>query len=214
MATTLKGFHWVQLHGLLKCLYILWIMYPFFFPKIKQINIKLDLKRIWSSNFFKTLSILLENVIFYVKQRYISIKLLSVWEKKGLIVKYFAVDFFIFQLLILASAYNNSDIISKFISLQLKKDKNHRRLIRKIVLAVDKFWTSYNFGFNGFQLRITGKLNGKMRKSKYQFILGKVSLQSIDTALNYTIAIAFTKFGVISTKLWILHGKKEIHQIS
>jgi hypothetical protein len=46
MAITLKGFHWVRLHGLLKCLYILSIIYPFFSPKIKQINIKLDLKRI------------------------------------------------------------------------------------------------------------------------------------------------------------------------
>jgi small subunit ribosomal protein S3 len=113
-------------------------------------------------------------------------------------------------LLTLASVYNNSRILSEFISSQLEKDKNHRRLLRRIILSIEKFWASYNFGFNGIQLRVTGKLNGRMRKSKYQYILGKVSLQTLQTVISYTMTVAYTKFGLISTKLWLFYGIKKI----
>ena len=44
-----------------------------------------------------------------------------------------------YQLLTLASIYNNSCLLSEFISFQLQKDKNHRRSLRRIVLSIEKF---------------------------------------------------------------------------
>ena len=60
---------------------------------------------------------------------------------------------------------------------------------------------SYNFGFNGFQLRVTGKLNGRMRKSKYQYSIGKVSLQTLQSIISYSMTVSYTKFGLLSNKV-------------
>jgi len=213
MLFVIKTFQWVQLTLILKSFYLSKASYNFCFSKHKLTTnklLQLDLKKVFSTCFFKVLSIFLENLIFYTKNRCVSISITSVWNRKGLIFQYFVRDFFIFQLLSLASVYNNSRILSEFISYQLQKDKNHRRFIRRTILSIEKFWTTYNFGFNGIQLRVTGKLNGRMRKSKYQYILGKVSLQTLQTILSYTISIAYTKFGLISTKLWLFYGSKKI----
>jgi small subunit ribosomal protein S3 len=55
--------------------------------------------------------------------------------------------------------------------------------------------------FLGLQLRLNGKLGGKLRKSKYHYKLGKVQLQSLKVGLNYSISISHTKFGAISVKV-------------
>jgi ribosomal protein S3 len=52
----------------------------------------------------------------------------------------------------------------------------------------------------GIQLRVAGKLDGRMRKSKYHYNIGKVQLQTLKTFLNYSISISYTKFGIISIK--------------
>jgi ribosomal protein S3 len=65
-------------------------------------------------------------------------------------------------------------------------------------------------GFQGFQLRINGKLNGKMRKSKYHYSLGKVPLQTLQILLSYSLTIAYTRFGVITTKISVIHDTKKI----
>jgi len=212
MLFIIKNFQWVQLTLILKSFNLLSTVNNSYLYRQNKTNklLQVGLKKIFSVCFFKVLSIFLENIIFYTKKRCISISISSIWNKKGLIFQYFARDFFTFQLLTLASVYNNSRILSEFISSQLEKDKNHRRLLRRIILSIEKFWASYNFGFNGIQLRVTGKLNGRMRKSKYQYILGKVSLQTLQTVISYTMTVAYTKFGLISTKLWLFYGIKKI----
>jgi len=52
----------------------------------------------------------------------------------------------------------------------------------------------------GIQLRVAGKLDGRMRKSKYHYNIGKVQLQTFKTFLNYSMSISYTKFGIISIK--------------
>jgi ribosomal protein S3 len=92
--------------------------------------------------------------------------------------------------------------------LQLKKNKNHKKALRKITLIIESFWKSRNTNLQGIQLRVNGKLNGSMRKSKYHYSIGKVQLQAFKTFLNYSMSISYTKFGIFSMKFWILHGNK------
>lgn len=99
-------------------------------------------------------------------------------------------------------------MFSSFIALQIKKNKNHKKILRKITLIIETFWKTRNINLRGIQLRVTGKLNGSMRKSKYHYSIGKVQLQTFKTFLNYHMSISYTKFGIISTKFWILHGNK------
>jgi ribosomal protein S3 len=111
-------------------------------------------------------------------------------------------------LLFLSSIYNNTKIFSSFVALQLKKNKNHKKVLRKITLIIEIFWKNKNTNLRGMQFRVTGKLNGSMRKSKYHYSIGKVQLQSFNTFLDYSFSISYTKFGILSTKLWILYGNK------
>jgi len=55
--------------------------------------------------------------------------------------------------------------------------------------------------FLGLQLRLTGKLGGKMRKSKYHYKLGKVCLQVLNIIVSYSLSYSYSKFGVISVKI-------------
>jgi len=208
----LSYFQWIQLNFILKSLLILNTVYAFFIrrPLLSTIRWQLGLNKVWSLCFFKILSVYLENIVFYTKQICINVNVSNIWSKKGVIFQYFLRDTFLYQLLTLSSVYNNSQILSEFIAIQLKKDKNHRRLLRRIILCIENFWTSYDLSFSGFQLRVTGKLNGNMRKSKYQYILGKVSLQTLDSIISYTMNVSYTKFGLISNKLWLFYGNKQI----
>jgi ribosomal protein S3 len=47
-----------------------------------------------------------------------------------------------------------------------------------------------------------------MRKSKYHYDIGKVQLQTLKIILSYSLSFSYTKFGILSTKFWILHGNK------
>ena len=86
------------------------------------------------------------------------------------------------------------------ISIQLKRNKNHKKFIRLITSTIELFWKSRRIGLRGIQLRIAGKLNGKMRKSKYHYSIGKVQLQTLATFLNYDMCVSYTKFGILSIK--------------
>jgi hypothetical protein len=53
--------------------------------------------------------------------------------------KFLFKDKFILKLLFLACIYNNTEIFSGFIALQLKKNKNHKKILRKITLGIETF---------------------------------------------------------------------------
>ena len=95
---------------------------------------------------------------------------------------------------------NNTQIFSDYIAFNLKKNKNHKKFLRQIILIIEKFWKIRKISLRGIQLRVTGKIDGRMRKSKYHYSIGKVQLQSLQTNLNYSISLSYTKFGVISIK--------------
>jgi hypothetical protein len=204
------NFSWIRLNCLLQSFLILKEVNKYFHRfKIFRF-LHLSLKRLWSLSSFKLLAILLENILFYVKKNFNFLVINNVWEKNGFLFKKFSKNSYFYQLLILVSVYNNCQLFSNFISHHLKKDKKHTLSIRKIISCIETFWCSYRFGFQGLQLRINGKLNGKMRKSKYHYILGKIPLQALNILLNYSISIAYTKFGIITTKICIIYETEKI----
>jgi hypothetical protein len=172
--------------------------------------LQFNLKQFWSLSYFKLLAILLENILFYIKKYCKPLVINNVWENNGLIFQHFSKNYYIYQLLTLVSIYYNCQLFSDFIGYHLKKDKKHTLSIRKIISCVEKFWRFYRFGFQGLQLRINGKINGKMRKSKYHYSLGKVPLQTLKILLNYSISVAYTRFGIITTKICVFYETKKI----
>jgi len=107
---------------------------------------------------------------------------------------------FLFYTLLLATQYRNSNLIGEFISNEIEKNKNHFRVLGFFTKSLEDFFFTKVLKFKGFQLRLTGKLGGKMRKSKYHYKLGKVQLQTLSSSLSYSLCLSYTKFGVISIK--------------
>lgn len=102
---------------------------------------------------------------------------------------------------LLATRYSNSKIIVDYLLNVIKKNKNHHRSLRIFTNLLEKLFFSKVIKLLGFQLRVTGKLGGNMRKSKYHYKLGKVQLQTLKTTLSYSIGLSYTKFGIISVKV-------------
>lgn len=206
-------FNWFQINSILSCckeqLKQDFFLFYYCNSKILLFN---KLQKINGFIYFKILSILIENTIFNVTKTHKDIHLINIWCNNGWIFKflYKKKGVFLLQLLFLSCFYNNIKIFSEFIALQLKKNKNHKKILKQITLIIETFWKKKKINLRGIQLWVSGKLNGKMRKSKYHYTIGKVQLQTLKTFLNYNLAISYTKFGIISIKFWVLYGNKKI----
>lgn len=108
---------------------------------------------------------------------------------------------YLYYLIFLSTTYGISNALATFLSLGIRKDKNHFRFLRYFIKELENLYQSNHIKVEGLQLRLSGKLGGKMRKSKYHYKLGKVQLQTFRTGLSYSICTSYTKFGVISVKL-------------
>ena len=87
-------------------------------------------------------------------------------------------------------------------SCKLKKEiKTASTYSNKKVIPLERLFFSNILKFKGFQLRVAGKLNGKMRKSKYHYKLGKTEFQVLNIYVAYSFFISYTKFGVLSLKI-------------
>lgn len=208
--THLKLFNWVNINLILSSAYQLKNNKINFHSnwRLKKKKLRFKLQKINGFLYFKILGISLENIIYFFTNKFIKVNINNIWHNQGWRFKYLVKDKFILKLLFLSCLYNNTKMFSSFIALQIKKNKNHKKILRKITLIIETFWKTRNINLRGIQLRVTGKLNGSMRKSKYHYSIGKVQLQTFKTFLNYHMSISYTKFGIISTKFWILHGNK------
>jgi ribosomal protein S3 len=108
---------------------------------------------------------------------------------------------FVFYTVILSATYVNSRLLADYISYVLLGNKNHFKSLRVVTDVLSFYFLRNTLPLKGIRMWVTGKLGGKMRKSKYSFKVGKVQLQTLKNALSYNMALSFTKFGVISVKV-------------
>ena len=94
--------------------------------------------------------------------------------------------------------------MSDYIAIDIKKQKNHFRNLRKVTELVTFFFLRNIFPLQGVQIWVTGKLGGKMRRSKFHYKMGKVQLHMFKTQLSYNMSVSYTKFGVIAVKVWLI----------
>lgn len=165
---------------------------------------------------FKLFSIKLENSIFWAYNTFIHISITNVFFFKGFRVNYRVNNNllkakkndlrFLLYTFLLAVRYCSSKIIVDYLLNLIKKNKNHHRSLKIFTNFLEKLFLYKAIKLLGFQLRVTGKLGGKMRKSKYHYKLGKVQLQTLKSRLSYDLGLSYTKFGIISIKVWLLHA--------
>ena len=110
--------------------------------------------------------------------------------------------------------YLQNTLINIQASIYLCKPNILLNVLSRALVLNKKHWTVLNFfkrllnfffftsTLKGLQIRISGKINGKMRKKKHNFKLGTMPLQKIDDKIGYAYKQAITKFGVLGIKIW------------
>ena len=96
--------------------------------------------------------------------------------------------------------YKNIKLTVNFITECIKKNKNHKKVLKDFIFVLEKIFFSNTIKIIGIKIRLSGKLNGSMRKSKYQFLLGTVQLQKININICFNLGVSYTQFGIISVK--------------
>ena len=193
----------------------------YFYKRIKLIkfkrkkNIKIYFKKIRKINGlikYKLIANNIENIILNFFVCLFKIKINNILSNSGFVLKYKIKDlikkkefYFIFQTLILAFIYNNTRIISEYIASFILLTTNHLKDVKKFIKIFEKLYFSNIVKLTGFKLWLKGKLNGKMRKSKYIYKIGKVQLQTLKLIFDYNLYLSFTKFGIISIKTWLIN---------
>ncbi len=184
------------------------------FYKNNKLILKKKFYKINGFLYFKVLTISTESLIFNLTNKHVKISFNNIWNNQGLTFKISnrkkKKENHILKVLFISCFYDNTQIFSDFLAFHLKRNKNHKKFLHQITLTIEKFWKAKKISISGVQLRISGKIDGRMRKSKYHYSLGKVQLQSLQIKLNYSMSISYTKFGVISVKFWIINGIKKI----
>jgi hypothetical protein len=186
------------------------------FEKTRKLFIRSEFnyKKLFKVNGFIQLqlySVFLENIYFFRTKKCINVYFTNVLLIKGFYKlsksikisnSYNKYDYRqLLFIVFLGSTYNSSKVFTQHIAQNLTKQKNHRKVLKFFVDFLEIFYFLNLIRFLGIQIRVNGKLGGTMRKSKYQYRLGKVQLQTLKFSLNYSVSLAYTKFGVLSIKI-------------
>lgn len=177
----------------------------------KKIILNVKLKKISGLVVFNLLSVYLENVIFFLLGCFLSVRVSNALLLSGCYLeigrsnKFIKQDFrYSFYTIFLSMLYGNSKLVADYLSVSIKKQKNHFKVLKFFTELLTFYFVRNLFATKGIQIRVTGKLGGKMRRSKFHYKIGKVQLHTFKVALSYTMSLSYTKFGVLSVKVWLI----------
>ena len=97
----------------------------------------------------------------------------------------------------------SAEFLCKYFGSILLSGKYHLKMIRHCLNNIYKLYLVKLINFYGFKLHISGKLNGKMRKSKYFYKIGKMLLNTFETKLQFYFLPLYSKYGIFSIKIWL-----------
>jgi len=98
----------------------------------------------------------------------------------------------------------DAQLVAENIALQLERRVSFRRAMKRNVSQALKF------GAKGIKAMCAGRLAGAEMARTEWYREGRVPLQTIRADIDYGMAVASTKYGVIGIKVWVFKG--EIYQ--
>jgi small subunit ribosomal protein S3 len=98
----------------------------------------------------------------------------------------------------------DAQLVAENIALQLERRVSFRRAMKRNVSQALKF------GAKGIKAMCAGRLAGAEMARTEWYREGRVPLQTIRADIDYGMAVANTKYGVIGIKVWVFKG--EIYQ--
>ena len=89
-------------------------------------------------------------------------------------------------------------LVGQNIGQQLEKKVNYRRAVKKAIQ------TTMSMGALGIRVCISGRLNGAEIARSETFREGRVPLHTLRANIDYALTEAYTSYGIIGLKVWIL----------
>lgn len=170
--------------------------------KIKRLNFVIKLK--W-------LGLLISDLIFnyFSKKIYVNIKTITEC------LQFVKLPFFFnkiklnsdkkqkFFRLLLSFIFFTTKIISYDISKLILnvKNKKHINALKSYFGLIQVLFLNSIVSLKGIKIQIAGRLNGKLRKSRFGFVLGSVKLMTLNTECTFSLESIYTQYGVFSLKI-------------
>lgn len=102
------------------------------------------------------------------------------------------------QLHLFKYPFNDSNLIAKYIGIQLQKRIPYKRILRDIFKRIKEL-----SDFNGIKIQISGRLNGQdMARTEWQHE-GQISLHTLRAKINYSSYPVQTIYGIMGIKVWL-----------
>lgn len=99
-----------------------------------------------------------------------------------------------------------SKLLAEFISFQitvLEKSRKHRFFFYFLKRTLKLFIISKLSRIKGIKIVIKGRINKSKRTKNYFIQLGSIPLQTLNSHINYSQTISYTKTGTFGIKVWI-----------
>jgi small subunit ribosomal protein S3 len=95
----------------------------------------------------------------------------------------------------------DAQLVSENVALQLERRVSFRRAMKRNVSQAMKF------GAKGIKIMCAGRLAGAEMARTEWYREGRVPLQTIRADIDYGVATAKTKYGMIGVKVWLFKGE-------
>jgi len=95
----------------------------------------------------------------------------------------------------------DAQLVSENVALQLERRVSFRRAMKRNVSQAMKF------GAKGIKIMCSGRLAGAEMARTEWYREGRVPLQTLRADIDYGVATARTKYGVIGVKVWLFKGE-------
>lgn len=94
--------------------------------------------------------------------------------------------------------FNDSNLIAKYIGIQLQKRIPYKRILRDIFKRIKEL-----SDFNGVKIQLSGRLNGQdMARTEWQHD-GQISLHTLRAKISYSSYPVQTIYGIMGIKVWL-----------
>ena len=185
--------------------------------KKKKNYLNKNLHQIFGVLFLRNCMVQLVNILFLSCGLVLKVNVTNIFSKENRItwLKWDllnTVNRFLTLTVIISAHYGKTILVSEYIAAIIFKSKNHIRDLKVFVKFFGNLFGNDKIKLLGFQLRLTGKVGGRMRKTKYECKLGLIKTHTFNVSVNYTKSLSYTKYGIISIKLWYFrkyYRKKE-----
>lgn len=96
-------------------------------------------------------------------------------------------------------------LLAKYFAQQMEKDFRHNIFIDFLKKALPLYVEQLP-EIKGLRIQCKGRLNGADRSKVQWFQYGQVAFQTLDQAMDYSYAPAFTPYGVCGIKVWVVYA--------